>query len=66
MILATITVSDLVPLIPVFWIVGAFAAAAYGKDKDYPFTPLFLSALMIGWPIVLLAVTIAGACRARY
>lgn len=38
----------------------------YGRDLGYPFFPLFISAVFLGFPIVLLAVTIgAGPRRAQ-
>jgi hypothetical protein len=39
--------------------------AGYGRSKGYPFFPLFVSSLFMGFPLVLLVVTIAAGSRAR-
>lgn len=49
------------------WLVACAAVANYGNGKGYPFLPLFIAAVFlgpIGWPLVLLAVTI-GAGRSE-
>jgi hypothetical protein len=38
--------------------------ASYGRDRGYPFVPLFISAIFLGFPLVLLAIVIgAGPTR---
>jgi hypothetical protein len=47
------------------WLVLSAMVAAYGSDRGYPFFPLFVSAAFIGFPVVLLVVTIAAGPRRR-
>jgi hypothetical protein len=48
------------------WIIFAGAVASHGKDHGYSWGGLFLSALFLGWPLVLLAITInSGGQRPR-
>jgi hypothetical protein len=42
------------------WIICAGAVASHGKDQGYSWGGLFLSALFLGWPLVLLAITIGS------
>ena len=35
--------------------------AFYGRDKGYPFFPIFVSSWFLGFPLVLLIVTIVAA-----
>ncbi len=43
----------------IIWIVLAAVVALYGSPR-FKFAPLFISAVFIGWPLVLLAVTIGN------
>ena len=43
----------------VVWLV-----ASYGRDKGYPFAPLFISACFLGFPLVLLAIVIGAGPKA--
>lgn len=38
---------------------------SYGRDRGYPFAPLFISAFFLGFPLVLLAIVI-GAGPQRF
>jgi hypothetical protein len=41
--------------------------AGYGHGKGYPFFPLFVASLFLGFPLVLLVITIAaGPSTPRY
>lgn len=70
MIFATLTAAQAREIIDIsilagglVWLVLCVAVAAYGNGKGYPFFPLFISGVFlgpIGWPLVLLAVTIAA------
>lgn len=47
-------------------LIGDLLVASYGRDKGYPFVPLCISAIFLGFPRVLLAIVIgAGATRQR-
>jgi hypothetical protein len=46
----------------VYLIVNA-VVAGYGQGKGYPFFPLFVASTFIGFPLVLLVVTIAAGRR---
>jgi hypothetical protein len=46
----------------IFLLVNA-AVASYGSDRGYPFFPLFVASLFMGFPLVLLVVTIAAGPR---
>jgi cation transporter-like permease len=39
--------------------------AFYGRDKGYPFFPLFVAASFLSFPVVLLVVTIVAARKDR-
>jgi hypothetical protein len=41
------------------------AAAAYGRGRGYPFWPLFIAGLFVGFPLVLLAVVVGEGPRRR-
>lgn len=56
-------VESLIVVGVVIWLVLALMVAAYGGGFGYPFFPLFVSAVFLGFPLVLLAVTIAAARR---
>lgn len=43
------------------WIAAAAMVAVYGTGRGFRGWPLFLAALFLGFPIVLLAVTVAPA-----
>jgi len=42
----------------VLWVLGAIAVAGYGRNRGYPWLPLFFCGLFLYWPIVLLAIVI--------
>jgi hypothetical protein len=46
----------------IYVIINALVAG-YGRTKGYPFFPLFVASLFIGFPVVLLVVTIAAGRR---
>jgi hypothetical protein len=37
--------------------------ALYGRDKGYPFFPIYVASWFLGFPLVLLVVTVAAARR---
>jgi hypothetical protein len=39
--------------------------ASYGQDKGYPFFPLFAASTFLGFPVVLLVVTIAAGPKPK-
>lgn len=41
------------------WVGASLITAVYGRDKRYPFFPLFVASLFVGFPVVLLVITIA-------
>lgn len=47
----------------VIWTAAAWVTAEYGRGKGFPFFPLFLSAWFLGFPLVLLAITIGAGPR---
>ena len=42
------------------WLVFGGMVAEYGRERGYPWFPLFLSAIFLGFPLVLLVVTIGS------
>lgn len=50
------------------WFASALAVAGYGQSRGYPFLPLFVTGLFpgLGWPLVLLAVTLAAGPHTRH
>jgi hypothetical protein len=42
-------------------VVSSAAVAAYGAGKGFPFVPVLIGSLFIGFPIVLLAVALMPA-----
>lgn len=44
----------------VLWLGSAAMVAEYGRGRGYGWWPLFVSALFLGFPLVLLAVTIGS------
>jgi hypothetical protein len=48
----------------VYLVINAIVAG-YGRGKGYPFLPLFISSVFLGFPVVLLVVTIAAGRRPR-
>lgn len=42
------------------WLVAALLVADYGHGKGFAFWPLFIAALFLGFPLVLLGVTLAS------
>lgn len=58
--MTTATRIDLIVLIAVLlWLLLAAATATYGANRGFRFWPLLACGLLIGFPWVLLAVTIA-------
>ena len=61
-VIATITTGDrlliLAGVAVIAWLFQALLVGNYGDARGFRFWPLFLSALFIGFPLVLLAVTI--------
>jgi hypothetical protein len=49
----------------VAWLAAAGVVAGYGKGRGYAFTPLFICALFLGFPIVLLGVVVGEGPRTR-
>lgn len=47
------------------WIVLAVVVASYGEGRGYPFAPLLICGLVLGWALVLLAVVIGTGPRRR-
>jgi hypothetical protein len=47
----------------VTWIGGTLATSMYANTRGYPFLPIFLCALFIPWPLVLLGVIIGEGPR---
>jgi hypothetical protein len=45
--------------IAIVWIAVSVAAALYPWSKGYPFFPMFVAALFLGFPIVVFVVAIA-------
>ena len=69
MVLAAVTTTARIEIIVgaglVLWQALAAMAAGYGRGKSYPFFPLFVAAVFLGFPIVLLAVAIGAGPRSR-
>ena len=47
------------------WLLLSGAVANYGRRWGYPWLPVFLCALFVGWPVVLLVVTVANGPHLR-
>ena len=47
----------------VVWTVAAWLAAEYAYRRRFPFWPVFLCAVFLGFPLVLLAVVIGAGVR---
>lgn len=45
-------------------LIVTWLVASYGRDKGYPFAPLFVSAFFLGFPLVLLAIVIGAGPEA--
>ena len=45
------------------YLIVAVVVAGYGQGKGYPFFPLFVASMFMGFPLVLLVVTIAAGRR---
>jgi hypothetical protein len=45
------------------WLLFAAGTAEYGRSRGYPFFPLFIASVFLGFPLVLLAVTLAAGPR---
>lgn len=41
------------------WLVLSACVALYGSSRGYPFFPLFVCGIFLGFPLVLLVVTVA-------
>lgn len=44
----------------ILWLGFAAMTAGYGREQGYPFVPLFIAAVFLGFPLVLLVVAIAA------
>ena len=40
-----------------------YLVASYGRDEGFPFVAVFVSSFFLGFPLVLLAVAVAGGPR---
>lgn len=58
--LATISLTNALLAAGIAWTVMALMTATYGRDHNYPWFPLFLAALFVGFPVVLLVVAIGS------
>ena len=48
------------------YVASSAMVAFYGRQSGYPFFPLFVAAIFLGFPVVLLVITIAaGPVQAR-
>ena len=64
--LAVSSVAQVVIGIAFVYLVLNVAVADYGRSHGYPFLPLLIAGLFIGFPFVLLAVAIASRHRTAY
>lgn len=44
----------------ILWLLLAAAVAEHGRSKGYAWFPLFICGVFLGWPLVLLGVTLAS------
>ena len=44
----------------VIWLIAAFMTATYGTGRGFRFWPLFIAAVFLGFPLVLLGITLAA------
>jgi len=67
--LATISASALLVAVIIIGIIIYlainFMVATYGRDRGYPFFPLFVASWFLGFPLVLLVITIAAGRKAQ-
>lgn len=47
------------------WVMLATMTANYGANRGFDFAPLFVCSLFLGFPLVLLAITIAAPILSR-
>jgi hypothetical protein len=57
---ATINLPAILVGAVVVWLGLSAIVADYGRGRGFPFFPLFVCGVFLGWPLVLLAVTVAG------
>lgn len=63
MTFAIATGPGLIVALAAVWVILNAATAFYGKAFGYPFFPLFVAGLVLGFPVVLLVVAIASRHR---
>lgn len=45
------------------WLAASWITASYAERLGFPFWPILICAICLSWPLVLLAVTVAGGRR---
>lgn len=63
-IIATVTSLD-ISVLALVWLLLAIGAAGYGYVNGFAFWPLFVAAVFIGFPIVVLGVALAAGVRSQ-
>lgn len=64
-VISSSAVTSVLVVAAVAWLTANLLVASYGRDKGYPFFPIFVSAWFLGFPLVLLVVTIVAARKDR-
>lgn len=57
------TLGTVLVLIAILWFAMDVIVTSYGFRKGFSSLPLFICCLALGWPLVLLAVTIASGLQ---